>query len=303
VIGRSLLTAVLLLIGYQAVLPYFPPHLGLQQWGQHANIRVAQTFLYSPAKATRNVVVGTSLAQTMENQSLGPDYYNLAFGGGSSLAGLEVLRRSGATPALVLVEMNYFYQSADKEFTGDLFSPLSPLRRYLPMFREANRPANFVAGLTLALINQGRSTLNWIQGRMPVGERAEPAGPGATVQKIAPEVLAVRIRDYEHALSDKALNDAADRLVSELTALSARGCRCVLFEMPVDPALMDAASARAVRRVALQRFPPHLYGWIPVDRAHSYVTRDGTHLLPSSAQEYARFLARQLKDGAFAGSD
>ena len=57
------------------------------------NYSYAQDFIYE--KKTPNIIVGSSMAARMKNEFLADNYYNLSFGGGSVLTGLEIIKRSG----------------------------------------------------------------------------------------------------------------------------------------------------------------------------------------------------------------
>jgi hypothetical protein len=284
---------LVLLIVYQLSLAFIPDSLRLTQWGQRGNYRVAETYLYSRAQSGVGVVVGTSLAQAIPETAMDPDLYNLAFGAGCAQTGLEFVERSGARPRLVLIEMNYFAKKIDPEFVANLFQPgLSQLRRHFSMFREINRPANYVAGLTQWSIDLARAAVHHSLGR-PESVPAPATGP--TTTKVTQEILALRLQEYNQSPRRDLLRDAAYSIAASIKVLEARGCTVVLFEMPVDPVLRDATFAREMRAAAHTFFPAGQFNWIPTDPAQEYLTRDGVHLEPFSARKFGLYLVEQSR--------
>ena len=87
------------------------------QWQQ--NYSFAQDFVYG-AK-TKNIIVGSSMAARMKNSFLPDDYYNLSFGGGSALTGLEIIKRTGYIPEYIYIENNIIFRNKDIQMIDDLF--------------------------------------------------------------------------------------------------------------------------------------------------------------------------------------
>jgi hypothetical protein len=70
------------------------------------NIVRAQRYVYQDDSDLKMVIVGSSLAANLNEKDIGEGVKSIAFGGGSSKTGLEIVKRSKSKPQIVLVEMN-----------------------------------------------------------------------------------------------------------------------------------------------------------------------------------------------------
>ena len=119
-IKKSLITAFVMLVAYHFLLPHIP-HKFFQFLGQQrSNYVKVQRYVYDVPRE-KKVIVGSSIAETLNNEALGPDYYKLTLAGGSIFTSLEIVERSGKKPPVVLIETNIFERDRDKELLHDLF--------------------------------------------------------------------------------------------------------------------------------------------------------------------------------------
>jgi hypothetical protein len=280
-IKKSIATALVMLGMYHLALPHLS-HKFYQILGQQrGNYLRAQRYIYDVPRETK-IIAGSSMAETLDDEALGPSYYKLTLAGGSLFSSLDIIHRCRKKPALVLIETNVPWRDADPELLHDLFSPpFYQLRSYSGMFREEGRPANFVGGIAEAFV---RKTCQWtalaLYGQKP------PAVPGPN-ENVKPELRA-KILKLEHEgwsakPAPELLKKQTEQLGRYVDSLTKDGVTCVLFEMPIDSSLSNLNTARLWREAMVGRFPPDKYHWLNFDRNRNYQTRDGIHLVRAEA--------------------
>jgi hypothetical protein len=286
-IRKSVITALVLLALYHFALPHLT-HRFYQILGQQrSNYLRAQHYVFD-VPAQINVICGSSMSERLNDEMLGPNYYKLTMPGGSLFTSLEIIQRARKRPSVVLVETNVITRDADQELLHDLFSPmLFQLRSYSPMFREEGRPANFVGGLAEACV---RKSCEWT-GRILGRKQSAPASSS----KELPEELRTKLIRAEQAgwavkPNEKMLANETAKLAEYIDALNRQGTVCILFEMPVDPALSTLAGPVMVRQSLEERFPRNKYHWISFGTDRKYKTRDGVHLIPEEADKLTRLI-------------
>src|SRR3954467_11994984 len=145
-----------MLVAYHFLFRHIPRKYFELSGQQRDNYFRAQRYVYEIPSETK-VIVGSSLSLRFNEQTLGPGYFKLCFGGASIFNGLEIIRRTGKHPAVVLIEINQLVWDKDPELLHDLFTPwLMKLRDYSVIFREEGRPANFVNGVAEVLVHKSR---------------------------------------------------------------------------------------------------------------------------------------------------
>jgi hypothetical protein len=293
-IRNSLLVTVVLLVMYQILLPSLSRKFSMSPNGHRDNIRRAEEYCYKRSTASR-VVVGSSLAGELDPNELGPSYYNLAFGAGTALTGLEVIHRSGARPELVLIEVNIFDKAEDDTLLNHLFSPLGAVRKNLSLLWDENRPVNFVVGIPEAAVRKVRKLLD---RRSTQRVATDPHKRGELSQHdpaLFAQVVELARSDLEHPPREEALLEQLQKIEEAVKGLEKQGCHCVFFEMPIEPLLVASPHCTAIRNAAKRHFPPEQYSWIVPDSEFTYHTKDGTHLTRTCAQHFATHLAEQAQ--------
>jgi hypothetical protein len=280
-IKKSLVTAFVMVVAYHFLLPHIS-HKFFQFLGQQrSNYVLAQRYVYD-VPAEKKVIVGSSIAETLNNEALGPGYSKLTLAGGSIFTSLEIIERSGKKPPIILIETNVLEREPDKELLHDLFGPpFYQLRQRSQIFREEGRPANFIGGIAEACV---RKTCEWtariLYGPKPPGS-SEPEGASPALRE---KLLRIEHEGWDRKPPPDLLKKQTNQLGYYVDALTRQGVLCILFEMPVGSSLSNLSSPRLWRQAMNERFPPDKYHWLTFDRSRDYQTRDGVHLVHAEAE-------------------
>ncbi len=121
-IFKILIIFISLFIGYNFYLYIKQPEVTIYQNQWQGNMVFAQDFIYGTKSDT--IIVGSSMAARLERSFLPKDIYNISFGGGSALTGLEILRKLDFTPKTIYVETNIIFRTKDKKMIDNLFIPV-----------------------------------------------------------------------------------------------------------------------------------------------------------------------------------
>jgi hypothetical protein len=286
-IRKSIITALVLLALYHLALPHLS-HRFYQILGQQRNnYQRAQHYVFDIPDQT-NVICGTSMSEKLNDDMLGPDYYKLAMPGGSVFTSLEIIQRARKRPPVVLIETNVVTRDADPELLHDLFSPvLFQLRNYSPMFREEGRPANFVGGLAEACV---RKSCEWTARILGQNQSASAASREEIPDELRAKLIRAEQAGWAVKPNEESLANETAKLAQHIDALNRQGSVCILFEMPVDPALSTLPRPVMVRQALEERFPRDKYHWISFGPERNYKTRDGIHLIPEEANKLTQLI-------------
>lgn len=278
---RAVLVAVLMLVIYEgAYRGISGRYLPRAENVPIANQMSAQALLYGPPVTT--VLLGSSLSNRLRSDLLPAGSYKLALGGLSVWDGLAVIEASGRLPETLLVEANVLDRPASADFASAVLAePLRAIRAELHGLRASARP------LTVGL--------SYVQA---IWRRLLPA-PGATVDVTVSraasahpsedprfaQLLDVQSAHYRVPLTPEELAAIAQSL-DRLLALSDRGVRVELFELPVHPSLCEEARPRQLRAWLAQRYPKIPYH--RVGQCGDVHTTDGVHLDANEAERVTR---------------
>ena len=138
-IKKSILTALVLVTAYHFLFPHLPRKYFQLSGQQRENYFRAQRYVHDLSPET-NLILGSSMSLRLNEQALGSNYFKLAFGGGSILTGLEIIRLKGAHPSLVLIKMNQLGWDADLELVHDLSNTVALLPSQLFAHFQGRRP-------------------------------------------------------------------------------------------------------------------------------------------------------------------
>ena len=292
-IRKSILTALVLLAVYHFLLPHLPRKFYQILGQQRDNYLQAQRYVLEIPERT-NVIVGSSMAGELNDNILGPSYFKLTLPGNSVFTALEIIRKAGKRPNVILIETNVLWRDADPELLHDLFSPwLLQLRRLSPIFREEGRPANLVGGIAEACVRRGSQLGAWaFSGRKSGFKPSAPAG------RLTPEamsrVMRLNEQEWDHVPPPSLLAKQSAELGEYVDRLNRDGSKCVLFEMPMAPSLAKLAMPRMWRQAIGERFPRENYRWLIFEGDHIYETKDGVHLVRSEADNLTRTIVDQV---------
>jgi len=271
IIVKSAVFCLVSFVLYTALIIITKPRVTvmLNQW--QGNMVAAQDYIYdNPDRPV--VIVGSSLAAKLDMEYLGPDYWNLAFAGGSVSTGLEIIARSGARPKIICVEANIF-RDTDEKMIKDLFTPIVwEWKKHIPSLRLKYQPFT----IAYNLVNRLFKTRSRLENEYQV----DPA--------FFQKMLDSYRRDYAKAPDEREVSRRIGVIRGQVERLSARNARFFFFETPIHPGLADSVQSTCVRKRLMEAFPPGSYTWLPRPDDAKYRTTDGIHLTDSSACEFAR---------------
>jgi hypothetical protein len=304
---RSVLVFALAFAAYNAALAVLPPHwkLGGRAGSQYEqNLMRAQAYLALPAPPPV-VVAGTSVASRLE--SLPADWFNLAFSGGSTFTGLEILARSDAVPPVVLVETNVLVtRDLDRPMVDAAFDPaLRRARQVMPGLLEANKPAHVLlraadpasrTGFTIHPPGRSRPALAAPPSTSPATSptstpaEVEPDLPVGMPPDLYRELVRMQVAHEAVPVPPSRLDEIEANLRRHVEPLERRGATVIFFEAPEHPDVMAQTAMRAVRERLAAAFPPPRYAWVPAVDPRDYRTTDGVHLTGPGTVRYGRVL-------------
>ncbi|MGX2982644.1 hypothetical protein [Helicobacter sp. 23-1045] len=253
------------------------------QWQQ--NIVFAQDFIYetkitkiAESSAYNAIIVGSSMSARIDSAKLAKSHiYNLAFGGGSALSGLEIIKQANKLPKAIFVESNIaFLRPKDANMLKQLFGVDSAMKKYIPALQVKYQPINVF--------------LSFVKGR--AGKSKDEKLAKQRNEKLYKESLERMIEGY-NANIDSAKYEAD---LAELRALLAyfekQGVEIIFFEMPIDEKLLNTKQVLAVHKV-LKDFA---YPTLSPPNHSIYQTTDGIHLLEKSADEFSDEFIKKTRD-------
>ena len=303
-IKKTLLTFTILFIGYTGLMMW-RPDLSASQHQQQTNIINAQRYLYSE-EPHDNVIVGSSLSTRLRLNAL-PGYTNLAFGGLTSMNGLNIVQHGNSLPSAVFIETNVLQKPEDQDFNTNLFSPFPFYsKKYIVSLRDNKKPLAFteIAITTLfpGLIPDGSGTAE--------SAPASPKGPTATLATSQPvpnveldglstpprsAIFQASLDNHrqQYTTPNYTIIDTnilvLQRYVNDLTAA---GVEVFFFEMPVHNELQELPMARYIRDEIRMVFPDTEYHYIELP-GWTASTTDGLHLAPEEAVEYTNYFKQK----------
>ncbi len=280
-IKKTLITALVLLIVYHFALPHLSRDYYWIAGQQRANYLRAQKFVHdTPADA--NVIVGSSMANTLSDEMLAGKYEKLTFPAGGSFTGLEIIVGTHKRPKILWIESNTLLRDADKSMLDDVLSPWRrKLRDASPVFKEEGRPSNFQVGVLNDLVGKVCHGFAKITGAAKKPKTVEHL----VDPSVFADIMKVNREHLDRSPSETALTAKVNHLGELVDQLTRGGTKCIFFEMPIDSTLEPLAEPMAVRKAMENRFPPDKYPWFTFDRDHAYQTTDGVHLVKSESDK------------------
>lgn len=274
-IPRSILVCAAALLAWHFAMPRLTRAFYTIPGQQRSNYMHAQKFVHD-APQDAEVIVGSSMADRLNEVTLGGKRVKMTFPGGGPFTGLEIIRQTGRRPPVVWIETNVLLRDAEADLLADVLSPWRmKLREASPVFKEEGRPSEYGVGFLKAVVDK-------------LGKLA----PGSTVAKtggLDDEVFAgIMKANREHlgrSHPEAEIKARVERLGGHVDELMRAGVKCVLFEMPIDSSLRDLAEPAAIRKALRERFPNGKYTWLELEPGREWKTSDGIHLLPDEADQ------------------
>lgn len=275
VILSGLLSFVIISILYYIVVSLLPKDLnGTNQW--QTNVLKAQEYLFSK-KQYSIVLVGSSELYNVPVNEISNNYFNLAFAGGCSSTGLEIVIQRNIKPKVLFVEMNNtVIRGLDKNMLKQC-----EWWHELPFGRENNRP-DYVVGNAYNLLK----------------ERIRPKKKELKDAEINLSEVARQVAGNQEFKSPEIFKENIQHTKVLIDLLRDEGVYVVLVEPPNNLDLYNTPNFREVRKYAQEVFPEKEYDWYTVDWSE-YTTGDGIHLQPASAMRYANDLIQYVKERGY----
>ena len=244
-----------------------------------ANIIKSQDFLYNDSLGIETLIVGSSLAARIVTDSLS-NAYNLALSGQSVFDGLEIIKKSGKAPKVILVETNMMFKSLNMDFISNLFSPLPCIsKKCIHALREDQQP--------LAILG---NELSWrvVAPLIKLFENSQInyASSGIPDKENLASMFPIQEAIFSKMPGPLHYDTLYSILGNRLKELHKRGSKIVLFEMPINYKLqilpLQKERLAAFGRVLKNEIN---YCWLAPDTS-VYTSTDGIHLDPEEAKKF-----------------
>ena len=224
------------------------------------------------------LIVGSSALTQMPIETMvQPWFHTMCLQGGSALTGMEAVLRSGAKPKLLLVEMETTLRGIDQPMIDRIFDRFYyPLRRNFyslrPNYNWTNLDIKHRMGVVTLMPKQTETQAQWEE---KIAARVVP-----TAQSYG-RIDAIPLEEQKRALA---------KITSQIQQLTERGIEIVFFHTPYDRRIAETVFFRhwvkSVRAAApgIRVIPMPSFQQLPL------YTEDGTHLFPSSANDYLNYV-------------
>lgn len=268
---------LLIFVVYNVFLWVFRPQITATQNQWQQNLVATQNFIYdaritqfAESGAYNAIIVGSSMSARLDSAKLeARNIYNLAFGGGSALSGLEIIKRANKVPQMIFVESNIaFLREQDDKMLNEIFSATFKIKQYLPALLVKYQPINVL--------------LSFIKGR--AGRSVEEKLAKVRNEKLYLESLERMKKGYEAEINMADYEGNLAGLKALLEYFENLGVQIIFFEMPLDLQLAHTRQMQVVRKVLKESFS---YTTLPMPNHSAYQTTDGIHLLEKSAYKFS----------------
>ncbi len=272
-IFKTVLTSFLLFTLYTIFLfafPKFQNHLTTQSWWQENKIK-AENFYFQKQKSDI-IMVGTSMSEGLK---LNPDKRSaltLNFIGGSSLTGLELVKRSSLLPKILIIETNWLERPLDYNLIADVTSTgFEKIISITPSLLESNKPANVLA----SMMNLGPSFIDNKKEKEHFIENLN--------QKIKAENEHIDIESVEKEVKNVA---------TLVYYFREKGVQVYLMELPMHKELYTTKRFTATK-LTVNKFLNEIDS-IPKFKTQPLETSDGYHFTTASKKIYINYLTTFL---------
>ena len=233
------------------------------------NVLKAQRFTLSTENA-KVILVGSSMASVVHIEEYSEDYLNLAFSGGDSLTGLELIKRksekTGVYPELIFVEIS------DAMING--------------IDEDILEKTN---GFGLSWINRIENRPDYILYSLAKSVYYHNKEKNISDYGVIEEKLEYWTNVKSCPVNQDDMNEYMELARDYVDYFMDKGCHVVLLEIPNDASLHDLPETVQVRETALAYMPADKYEWFLTDWA-DYIVSDAIHMGKLSADRYANRL-------------
>lgn len=286
-LGWIFVPALLLLSAYAVLIRTgcIPPTDGFQV--RDKNRIKSERYALDPELRPTTILLGSSLTANLPTQEISSGVFNLGLAGESVWTGLELLRgRPEFRPRIVVLEVSeLLLRPTDREFVDGVLAPRTAfLRRVFPMFRTEYQPA----GVLLKQIGR------WQKRRKAAAGAVASSGVLPVTDRLieqARQTGEIGLKADERSR----LQEACARLRAQIDELQRKGTRCVLLDVPGEPALAATLRNRQLTALFEQEFPASGFAWIRPATGFQCKTWDAIHLVQDDALSYARYVCHELE--------
>lgn len=237
---------------------------------RQTNILKAQEFSFSD-REWDVLMVGSSMANNVPIEKISDKAFNLAFAGGASNTGLELVCDVQKYPKVIFIEAN---ETVLRGIDDTLIKKTDGWIKALPFLQEMNRP-----DVVLFHIIQYAKEKIKSEKKSLLVDRAEPVERSLKMQQ----------EESQHNVDDIILREKINEIEIKVLKLQKNGVKIIFIEPPNHISLLGTPREKQVHMLFLEKFPQNKYTWFFVDW-NNYKTNDGIHLGESSANRYAKEL-------------
>ena len=142
-IFKIIIVCLVITLCYNVILLHIKPNWGEPSQSQRNLIRI-QNF-YDSDSLFQTIIVGSSKAAKI---STPPNSFNLSIENGSQFTGLEIIKRSGKFPKVLLIETNIIDRNIDYELIDRVIYPGAKfLRNNIVSFKEKYKPSLLISSI------------------------------------------------------------------------------------------------------------------------------------------------------------
>ncbi|MEO6149226.1 MAG: hypothetical protein ABIN95_09955 [Mucilaginibacter sp.] len=289
-IFRSVLFAVVALALYAAYINYGnSAPVAQHQWQK--NIIRTQDYVYSDSLRKCDVILGTSLTDKVNADSLPAGVYMLTYPGFSVWDGFEIVRQGNGHPKYMFVEQNAILKPATPNFEDYIFNELNYYsKKHVPILQDAYQPVGQVAGY-INLHAEPRIQLFSDYLFNPVLRVFQ----GDTIKTIDETAHYAEMKRLRNAVDPVMVKEMFTKLKKEVDWFQKRGTKVYFYGTPVHQEVYSNDQSQAIRAAFAQYLPAGQYHYLPdVDIAQYETIRDQIHLSGKSAREYTKVFAEQI---------
>ena len=255
---------------FNLVLFFFP----LRIIESFTNEERVEEYIYS-RKIFSNVFAGSGLTGHLPDTFYNNDVFNLYLPYSGACSAVEIVARASKVPKFLFVETNFIFKGYDRKLIKRLFSPVFfKLKFFLPCLLKKHQ-IFFMLKQLIKVLKRGNST-------------KKKSSLGLDYQQ-----LTQFQNFYNQQFNPRQLDNEIKELKKYIDYLTARGCKVIFFEMPIESTLADSLLARHQKVELKKMFPENNYTWIEPGAFNSYDTEDGIHLTEESAFRYFTYLDRE----------
>jgi len=289
---KSLLLTVLLLIGHYAIIKlYTPIEPGIANlWD--SNLIKAEKFIYDQGIEKDIIIVGSSLAAKLIEDSLPKRSANLALDGQSIYDGLEILLQLKRKPKLLLIESNVIERKISESFINSLFSVVMyPARKKTNLLRTKNKPEYFAdLAIEETIVKPVcEKFINKLLYKIfnPISEYYANR-EGKPDMALRETMLEITKENIDNIILEKKYEKSVELLDKYIAHFSNLGTQIVFFEMPESTELCNNSWANFRDTLVIDRYKSYNVHYSLNPNCAHYTTSDAVHLDKESATKFTK---------------